>query len=110
MPAIGRLERFAVEPEAVDRQAVDDGVQDAVLREIRAELLIAAGEAELGLNVERLLTFAAQAQENLDPGLDAQGARRLHAAAAVVVAIAPPRPERGEARLVRRHLPSIVGR
>ena len=111
MPAIGRLERFAIEAAAVHRRADQHSIEPSVARrQVRTERIVAVPEAELARIAQRFLPLAAPGDDRLDLPAQPHGARDLDAPPPIVVADVPARTDGGQARLGRGQLPLIVAR
>src|SRR5262249_13750797 len=110
MPAIGRLERFLLETASVDRRADDHRIHVTIGRDlIRPERVVVVPETEIALVDQRLLPLAAPGEQELDLRVHSQRTADLAAVAAIVIAVAVPRPNRSEARFRRGDLPTVVG-
>src|SRR5439155_1578504 len=95
---------------AVNRCADYHSVQPSVAcGEIRTKRLVAVPETEVARVCQWRLALAAPGEQRLDVWLDTDSRVDLNAPAAVVVAKAPTRPNRGEARFERGDLPLVVG-
>src|SRR5262245_16992521 len=107
---IGRFERFLIEALSVDRCADDHCIHAAVSRDlIRPERVVAVPETEIALVDQRLLPLAAPGEQELHLRVHSQRTADLDAVAAIVIAVAVPRPNRREARFRRGDLPTVVG-